>query len=123
MSRFKGEYTPEWATIAARVKDEAGWRCVRCGHPHEPASGHTLTVHHLDNDKSNMRWHNLAPLCQKCHLVIQGKVIMERQWILPHSTWFRPFAAGYYAHCQGLPDDREYVMAHMDELLKIGQMA
>lgn len=33
-----------------------------------------LTVHHLDGDKLNCRWWNLAALCQRCHLSIQGRV-------------------------------------------------
>jgi hypothetical protein len=60
-------------------------------------------------------------LCQRCHLQIQAKVILERPWILPHSQWFRPFVAGYYAHVSGLPDDEANVLAHIDELLEIGQ--
>lgn len=112
-------YPPDWPEIARRVKDEAGWRCVRCGHAHErpgervpcdercDASRHTgglndgkrrgLTVHHLNGDKADCRWWNLVALCQACHLRIQGKVIMGRAWLLPHSEWFRPYVAGWYA--------------------------
>lgn len=121
MSRFTGAYPPEWPAIARQVKEDANWCCVRCGHPHDPATGHTLTVHHLDNNKSNVRWHNLVALCQKCHLKIQAKVIMHRPWYLPHSEWFRPYVAGYYAHINGLPDDKASVLARVDELLEIGQ--
>jgi hypothetical protein len=121
MSRFSGEYPKEWRVIAKQVKDEAGWRCIRCGHPHDPATGHTLTVHHLDNNKSNIRWYNLVALCQKCHLQIQAKVIMHRPWYLPHSEWFKPYVAGYYATVHGLPDDRDYVLARVDELIQLGQ--
>lgn len=45
---------------------------------------------------------------------------MERVWYLPHSEWFRPHAAGYYAYRHGLPVDREYVMAHLDYLIALG---
>lgn len=121
MSKFTGEYPDNWKAIARQVKDDAGWKCVRCKHPHDPPSGHTLTVHHLDNLKSNVQWFNLAALCQKCHLVIQGKVIMHRAWYLPHSAWFRPYAAGFYASLHGLPTDRDSVLEHIDELLAIGQ--
>jgi hypothetical protein len=34
--RVSDEYPPEWPEIAERIKDEAGWECERCGHPHEP---------------------------------------------------------------------------------------
>lgn len=119
MSRFTGEYPEDWPFIAKRVKDDAGWCCIRCGHAHEPGAGYTLTVHHLDNNKSNTQWYNLVALCQKCHLQIQAKVIMHRPWLLEHSEWFRPYVAAYYAACQGLPTSYEYVMANMDDLLRI----
>jgi len=92
---------------------------VRCDHPHEVATGYVLTVHHLDLDPSNCRWWNLAALCQRCHLRIQAKVVMERPWLFEHSDWFKPFAAGYYAFHLRLPDDRESVLIMMDELLKL----
>lgn len=118
-----GEYPPNWSEIATFVKDVAGWCCVRCGHEHDPKTGYTLTVHHLDMDPSNCAWWNIPALCQRCHLSIQSRVIMHRQWFLPHSEWFKPYVAGYYASVHGLPTDKEYVLAHIDELLAIGQSA
>ncbi len=115
-----GVYPPDWKEIARRVKDEAGWKCVRCGHTHDRLTGHVLTVHHLDLDPSNCRWWNLAALCQKCHLHIQAKVIMERIWFLPHTAWSKPYVAGYYAFHHGLSDEREYVLQHIEELLSVG---
>ena len=32
----RGAYPADWKAIAKAVKDAADWRCVRCGHPHEP---------------------------------------------------------------------------------------
>jgi len=61
-----------------------------------------LTVHHLDLNKSNCAWWNLAALCQRCHLEIQGKVIMEQEFMFEHSPWFRPYVAAYYAAALGL---------------------
>jgi hypothetical protein len=29
------DYPENWKEIADHIKKEAGWRCVRCGHPHE----------------------------------------------------------------------------------------
>ncbi len=121
MRKSTGEYPPDWPEIAEKVKEEAGWMCVRCEHPHDPASGHTLTVHHLDINPANCAWWNIPALCQKCHLHIQGKVVMERTWLLPHSNWFKPYVAGFYAHMQGMPEDRDYVEAHLEELLVIGK--
>lgn len=111
-------YPPDWPVIAHQVKTEAGWRCVRCNAMHDPETGYTLTVHHIDLDPSNNAWWNLAALCQRCHLTIQGKVVIQRSWMFEHTPWFRPYVAGYYAHLQGLPEDRQYVLDHIDELLQ-----
>lgn len=80
-----------------------------------------LTVHHLDLDKSNCAWWNLAALCQRCHLTIQSKVVMARIWMFPHSDWFKPYVAGYYAHRYGANEERAYVLEHLDELIALGQ--
>lgn len=112
-----GEYPPDWPEIARDVKDAAGWKCVRCGHHHDPEAGYILTVHHLDMNPANNAWWNLPAICQRCHLHVQAKVIMERVWLYDHSEWFKPYCAGYYAHLQELPEDKVYVLAHLEELL------
>lgn len=54
MERWK--YPDDWERIAREVKDEAGWRCERCGkqcrRPGEPFDTHrcTLTVSHINHD-------------------------------------------------------------------------
>lgn len=82
-----------------------------------------LTVHHLrlgTDAKRDLRWWNLAALCQRCHLQIQGKVQMERIWPWPHSYWFKPYAAGWYAWSYlGLDLARAEVEARMDEFLAL----
>lgn len=160
------------------VRDDAGHRCIRCGHPyHNGQHGngewslcdehcshrgpcrliyvasdgsrvdieHTLateaavvvgygkqvlsrwrilTVHHLDGNKANCRWWNLAALCQRCHLTIQGRVQMARVWPWEHSEWFRPYVAGYYAWTY-LGEDltRTEAEARQDELLALERAA
>lgn len=92
------DYPDDWPKIAARIKEAAGWRCERCKHPHDLPSGHVLTVHHLDGQKSNCADWNLAALCQRCHLSIQGRVKMDQLFfteILDVSEWFRPHLEGY----------------------------
>lgn len=122
MSHHRGEYPPDWHEIARAVKEAAGWCCVRCGHEHAPRLGRTLTVHHLDCDKSNCRWWNLAALDQACHLEIQGRVRMDQSYLHPHTPWFRPYVAGFYAFTV-LGEDltREQVDARLIELLMAGQ--
>jgi len=117
--RSKSDYPSDWPEIARSTKEQAGWKCVRCGHPNDRESGHVLTVHHLDLDPQNCQWWNLAALCQKCHLTIQAKVNMEQPWIFEHSEWFKPYAAGYYANLYGYPTDRVFVMATLDLLLSL----
>lgn len=83
-----------------------------------------LTVHHLDGDKTNCRWWNLAALCQRDHLQIQGKVKMERVWPWEHSDWFKPYVAGFYAWSYlGEDLDRASVEARLDELLALERQA
>ncbi len=149
---MNNQYPDDWPAIALLVKVEAEWRCIRCGHPddpelcketgirrgwlpcdaqcdsryHSPSIPHSkqriLTVHHFDGDKSNCRWWNLGALCQVCHLSIQGKVKMQQRWLLPHTPWFRPYVAGYYAWVVlGEALSREAVEERMTELLWAGQ--
>lgn len=91
------EYPANWEETAKAVKDASGWKCVRCGHRHEPETGYTLTVHHLDINPANCAWWNIPALCQRCHLTIQGKVVMEREYMFEHSEWFKPYVYAYYA--------------------------
>jgi hypothetical protein len=121
MQKSLNDYPTDWPEIAIRVKELAGWRCERCAADHDPRTGYTLTVHHLDMDKSNCAWWNLAALCQRCHLTIQGKVIMSRVWMFPHTPWFVPHVAGYYAHVLGLSDERSWVLENADTLIRVGQ--
>lgn len=119
--KSQGEYPAEWPAIAQQVKQAAGWCCVRCQHEHNPDLGYCLTVHHLDLNKSNCSWWNLAALCQRCHLHIQAKVDMAQIWGLDHTGWFKPYVAGYYAHQYRLPEDYQNVMDNMDDLILLGQ--
>ena len=117
-----GLYPENWQEIATAVKDAAGWRCVRCGHPHDSKNGYCLTVHHLDLNPANCEWWNIPALCQRCHLSIQSRVIMDRQWLFDHTDWFKPYVAGYYAATVlGESLTREQVEGRMEELLSAGQ--
>ncbi len=91
-----GLYAPNQKTIHESLKEKWGYRCERCGHPHDVKSGHVLTVHHLDGNKGNNADWNLACLCQRCHLAIQGKVFLPQFYMFPHSEWMIPHVKGYY---------------------------
>lgn len=79
-----------------------------------------LTVHHLNNVKADCRWWNLAALCQRCHLTIQGKVKMDRPYDQPHSAWFIPYVCGFYASKYlGEEIEREEALARQEELLML----
>ena len=65
----------------------------RCSHPQD-GKQRMLTVHHLDLNKSNVEDWNLASLCQGCHLSVQGRVDMSRDYMLDHSSWMIPHVEG-----------------------------
>jgi hypothetical protein len=168
-------YPVPWAkgepSIKDLVRELAGHRCVRCGHPyrkgengkgewspcdercshggpvrrcmpgapfefyedagflqvealvqrgHVDAQWRILTVHHLTGSKLDCRWWNLAALCQRCHLTIQGRVRMEQIYPHEHTPWFRPYAAGYYASVYlGEELTRDETLERLDELLAL----
>lgn len=116
-SKNGSQYPDDWTKIATDAKNKTGWCCERCGHRHE--KGYILTVHHLDMDPANDAWWNLAALCQRCHLRIQGKVVLAQDWMFDHSRWFVPHVAGYYAHLLCISEDKEYVTTHADEIIEL----
>lgn len=88
------------------------------------AAWRILTVHHLNGRKHDLRWWNLASLCQRCHLTIQKKVVMEAVYPLEHSDWFKPYAAGWYAYAylgENLP--RSVVERRQEDLLALERLA
>jgi len=103
MSRFTGEYATDWREVAELVKTEAGWRCVRCGHAHDPAAGRCLTVHHFDGDKANNERWNLMALCQACHLSVQARVDPYVPLMFDPREWAMPYIAGFYEARRGTP--------------------
>ena len=100
------DYDDYAGTGGSRSWTEAQWRI--------------LTVHHLNGVKHDLRWWNLAALCQRCHLTIQAKVHMQREWNRPHAEWFKIHAAGFYAaELLGEELTREETFARLDELLDL----
>jgi 5-methylcytosine-specific restriction endonuclease McrA len=117
-SKGGGEWTPCWdhCTHKGPIRElplvggdtlvEAQWRI--------------LTVHHLNGVKHDLRWWNLAALCQRCHLSVQTRVVVDVPYHFPHSEWFQPYVAGFYAwKYLGEELTREQTMARLDELLAL----
>lgn len=145
--QHRGEYPTDWPTISRRTKDDARNRCVRCGHRFHYSTGeslpcdimcrvsrrcranvilgrggiHNFGVHHLDGDKGNVRWWNLLPLCNSCHLSIQARVDPEQAYLWEHSDWFKPFVAGFYAWQRGLEVERAEIERDLPKYLAMGQ--
>lgn len=108
-----GVYPERWPKIAERVRRLNGYRCERCCHPSRPhtpdwnlpcdercthagpGDWRILTVHHLDGRKDNVRLWNLAALCQRCHLEIQGKVAWYQGWPFAHTPWMQKHVDRY----------------------------
>lgn len=67
------DYHPKWPLIRRLILRRAGGRCEWCQarnrRPH-PRTGSRvyLAVAHLDRARAHNRFHNLALLCQRCHL-------------------------------------------------------
>ncbi len=148
VSRFNGQYPPDWKQRSNLACEQAGHRCIRCQHPYVKgthgkgewtpcdhlcrhgnktwvdgkwmAHWRILTVHHFDGQKDDCEWYNLLPLCQRCHLQIQGKVDPNIPYFFEHSDWLKPFVAGWYAKKYlGENLTREEVAARMPELLAL----
>lgn len=77
----RSKYPDDWDAISRRVRERDGDRCRTCGVANralvERPGGKTtrvvLTVAHLvDRDPMNCADENLAALCQRCHLVLDG---------------------------------------------------
>jgi hypothetical protein len=68
------EYHPKWSLISRLIRfHRAKNKCEWCGaenYQAHPVTGSKviLTVAHVDHNKNNNRFFNLAALCQRCHL-------------------------------------------------------
>jgi 5-methylcytosine-specific restriction endonuclease McrA len=89
------QYHPKWKLISKLIRfNRANNRCEWCNavnYEPNPITGSkvVLTVAHIDHDKTNNRFNNLAALCQRCHL--QHDIMQHvdnrkygRNWKGPH---------------------------------------
>lgn len=122
MRRFTNDYNSDGKEKRREARERVGNRCIRCGSP--SVKGKILTTHHFDGDKSNDQWWNLLPLCQVCHLKIQGKVDPEIPYFLEHSNWLKPYVAGFYAwKYEGKRITMEEAVERQNELLNYERRA
>lgn len=120
--RFRAYEADEWDEVShvdphCPFSPETG-PLVAAGLYQIEAQWRILTVHHLDGDKANDAWWNTLALCQRCHLEIQCRVDPRIPWFLEHSSWFKPYVAGFYAlKYEGKLITREEATERLDELL------
>jgi hypothetical protein len=121
---MRAETTPgPWTPYKPATPDVVGPAVAAIAPARMQAAWRILTVHHLNEVKRDCRWHNLAALCQRCHLYIQRKVTMEQLYPYEHSEWFKPYAAAFYASTYlGEELTRDQTMARLDELLALERM-
>lgn len=91
------QYHPKWKLISRlirfkRAENKCEWCGVKNGLRHPITNSFVvLTVAHIDHDKTNNRFSNLAALCQKCHLGHDIKQHIDnrkygRNWKGKHQT-------------------------------------
>ena len=67
------QYHPKWKLISKlirfnRAKNKCEWCSIENYSINAKGSKVVLTVAHIDHDKQNNKFDNLAALCQKCYL-------------------------------------------------------
>lgn len=60
------DYSHDWKSICRQIKDRDKWTCQFCSKT-KKRWGHSLHVHHIDEDKTNNDFNNLISLCSECH--------------------------------------------------------
>ena len=83
-------YPKDWKLIATFVKNQANWKCAKCGRQFEQGERH-LQVHHQDYNPENNQISNLISLCSGCHLekhIRQKGNVTPGQLCLPYYSMY-----------------------------------
>ena len=69
MPMDSSKYPVNWDEISQRKKDDAGWKCEKCGiaHMSDGTMGSCSTVHHPNLDTEDPEAETEV-LCARCHL-------------------------------------------------------
>ena len=79
MPMDRTKYPETWLQIAYRIKEQADWKCEKCGKQCRRAGEvfdthrNTLTCAHINHVESDCRDENLVALCPKCHLAYDAQ--------------------------------------------------
>lgn len=82
----RAAYPKNWRQISNATRERANYRCEHCGAAHRwfhPITGSVvfLQAAHMDHDVKNCSNENLKALCQRCHLIYDGKLHVERAYM------------------------------------------
>ena len=102
MRKSTGRYPKDFPKLSKACKERADWRCERCGKPHGKGKGNGLNAHHLDWNRSNCAWWNLACLCAKCHLFVQIENEYTQVWMISKEPWLQVHIDGYWSSLASL---------------------
>jgi predicted HNH restriction endonuclease len=65
---MESRYPKNWTELSIQTRENANWKCEKCGAKHENVKGKRIQTHHQNYDPSDSTTKNLIALCPPCHL-------------------------------------------------------